>query len=49
MGRTYAPDLAVEFVAAYQGMSVLTNTLRDPEIMTAQGKRLSAWIDTLTG
>ena len=48
MGRADAPELAVEFVAAYQGMSVLTNTLRNPEIMTAQGRRLTAWIDTLT-
>ena len=48
MGRTDAAELAVELVAAYQGMSVLTNTLRNPEIMTAQGRRMTAWIDTLT-
>jgi len=48
MGRSDAAELAVEFVAAYQGMSVLANILRDPEIMTAQGRRLAAWIDTLT-
>ena len=47
MGRTDAAELAVGLVAAYQGMSVLTNTLRDPEVMTAQGRRLTAWIDTL--
>ena len=47
MGRGDARDLAVELVAAYQGMSVLANALRDPEVMTTQGRRLSAWIDTL--
>ncbi|MEY9860992.1 hypothetical protein ABH935_006630 [Catenulispora sp. GAS73] len=29
-------------------MSMLTDTLRDPNIMTAQGWRLTAWIDALT-
>jgi AcrR family transcriptional regulator len=47
MNRPEAHDLAVELVAAYQGMSVLTNALRDPEIMATQGRRLTAWIDTL--
>ncbi|WP_123664991.1 TetR/AcrR family transcriptional regulator [Actinocorallia herbida] len=47
MGRPDAQDLAVELVAAYQGMSVLTNTLRDPGIMAARGARLIAWIDGL--
>ncbi len=48
MSRTDAHELAVEFVAAYQGMSMLTNILRDPEVMAAQGRRLIAWVDTLT-
>jgi hypothetical protein len=26
-------------------MSVLTNTLRDPGLMAAQGERLQSWID----
>ena len=47
MGRADAPDLAVELVAAYQGMSVLANALRDPEVMTARGRRLADWIDSL--
>ena len=48
LGRTAdAHDLAVELVAAYQGMSMLANALRDPEVMTAQGRRLEGWIDTL--
>jgi TetR/AcrR family transcriptional repressor of nem operon len=47
LGRADAHDLAVELVAAYQGMSVLANALRDPEVMTARGRRLEDWIDTL--
>ncbi|MFE1313892.1 TetR/AcrR family transcriptional regulator [Streptomyces sp. NPDC058755] len=45
LGRPDARALAVELVAAYQGMSVLTNTLRDPGLMVSQGERLQAWID----
>jgi AcrR family transcriptional regulator len=47
LGRADARDLAVELVAAYQGMSVLANALRDPEVMTSRGRRLEEWIDTL--
>ena len=47
LGRADAPDLALELVAAYQGMSVLANALREPEVMTARGRRLAEWIDTL--
>ena len=48
MGCFDAHELAVDLVAAYQGMSVLTNALRDPEVMISQGRRLTAWIDSLT-
>jgi TetR/AcrR family transcriptional regulator, transcriptional repressor for nem operon len=42
------PDaLAVTLVAAYQGMSVLANALREPDIMTREGARLSDWLDGL--
>lgn len=47
MGREDARDLAIELIAAYQGMSLLTNTLRDPDLMAAQGRRLTARIDSL--
>jgi AcrR family transcriptional regulator len=47
LGRDDAAELAVELVAAYQGMSVLANALRDPEVMTARGRRLEGWIDSL--
>ncbi|WP_369368796.1 TetR/AcrR family transcriptional regulator [Streptomyces sp. CG4] len=49
LGRADADALAVELVAAYQGMSVLTNTLRDPGLMTVQGERLQSWIDGIAG
>ncbi|MGW1052185.1 TetR/AcrR family transcriptional regulator [Streptomyces sp. NPDC002521] len=49
LGRTDADALAVELVAAYQGMSVLTNTLRDPGLMAVQGERLQSWIDGIAG
>jgi TetR/AcrR family transcriptional repressor of nem operon len=47
MGRSDARDLAVALVAAYQGISLLTNTLRDPELMVREGRRLDRWIDSL--
>ncbi|MBU3065167.1 TetR/AcrR family transcriptional regulator [Nocardia sp. NEAU-G5] len=47
MGRADAAELAVALVAAYQGISLLTNTFRDPELMAAEGRRLERWIDSL--
>jgi len=47
MGRKDARDLAVALLAAYQGISLLTNTLRDPELMIREGRRLDRWIDSL--
>lgn len=40
-------DLALTFVSAYQGMSLMANALRDPEIMTREGARLRHWLDAL--
>ncbi|MER6956255.1 MULTISPECIES: TetR/AcrR family transcriptional regulator [unclassified Streptomyces] len=40
-------DLAVTLVSAYQGMSLLANALRDPDLMTRQGTRLLHWLDSL--
>jgi len=48
MGRRDARDLAVALIAAYQGISLITNTLRDPELMIREGRRLERWIDSLT-
>jgi TetR/AcrR family transcriptional repressor of nem operon len=47
LGLPDPDDLAVTFVAAYQGMSVLANALREPEIMVRQGARLDRWLDDL--
>ncbi|GLY76711.1 TetR/AcrR family transcriptional regulator [Actinoallomurus iriomotensis] len=48
MGRDDARELAVALFAAYQGISLLTNTFRDPELMAAEGRRLERWIDSLS-
>lgn len=49
-GALGLPDpagLALTLVGAYQGMSLLSNALRDPGVMTSQGDRLLAWLDSL--
>lgn len=48
MGRRDARDLAVEFVAAYQGSAVLISSLGQPELMARQAQRFERWIDALT-
>ncbi|MFD5700674.1 TetR/AcrR family transcriptional regulator [Streptomyces lasiicapitis] len=40
-------DLAVTLISAYQGMSLLANALRDPDLMTREGTRLLGWLDSL--
>ncbi|MFI6361770.1 TetR/AcrR family transcriptional regulator [Nocardia sp. NPDC050630] len=47
MGRADARELAVALFAAYQGISLLTNTFRDPQLMVTEGLRLERWIDSL--
>ena len=47
MGRDDAHELAVALLAAYQGIALLTNTFRDPELMNREGRRLERWIDAL--
>ncbi|MDP4504951.1 TetR/AcrR family transcriptional regulator [Nonomuraea turcica] len=47
MGREDARELAVALMAAYQGISLLTNTFRDPALMEMEGHRLERWIDSL--
>jgi hypothetical protein len=34
-------------IAAYQGISLLTNTFRQPELMLREARRLERWIDSL--
>ncbi|MFF5158503.1 TetR/AcrR family transcriptional regulator [Streptomyces sp. NPDC000348] len=47
MGLPDPDDLAVTLISAYQGMSLLTNALRDPDITARQGARLLCWLDFL--
>ena len=47
MGRRDARDLAVAMIAAYQGIMLLTNTFRQPELMAREARRLDRWIDSL--
>jgi AcrR family transcriptional regulator len=47
MGRRDARDLAVAMIAAYEGISLLTNTFREPELMVREARRLDRWIDSL--
>jgi len=48
LGRRDAHELAVALIASYQGIALLTNTFRDPEMMTREGRRLERWIDSLS-
>ena len=48
MGRRDAHELAIALIASYQGIALLTNTLRDPEMMIREGRRLERWIDSLS-
>jgi AcrR family transcriptional regulator len=47
MGRRDASDLAIQFVAAYQGSAVVTNALGQQELMARQARRVERWIDTV--
>ena len=47
LGRRDAHDLAVALIASYHGIALLTNTFRDPELMTREARRLERWIDSL--
>ena len=47
MGRRDARDLAVALISAYQGVSLLTNTFNDADILLREARRLERWIDSL--
>jgi TetR/AcrR family transcriptional repressor of nem operon len=40
-------ELAMHLLAVLQGVSLLANCFRDPQLVLGEGKRLKAWIDTL--
>jgi TetR/AcrR family transcriptional regulator, transcriptional repressor for nem operon len=47
LGRRDARELAIALVASYEGIALIANTLRDPELITAEAKRLERWIDSI--
>ncbi|MER5917784.1 helix-turn-helix domain-containing protein [Streptomyces sp. NPDC001982] len=47
LGLSDPEDLALTLISAYQGMSLLANALREPDIMTREGARLLRWLDSL--
>ena len=47
LGRRDARDLAVALVASWEGIALLANTLRDPDLITTEARRLERWIDSI--
>ncbi|MEU9042778.1 MULTISPECIES: TetR/AcrR family transcriptional regulator [unclassified Kitasatospora] len=47
LGLPDPDDLALTLVSGYQGMSLMANALRDPDVMTREGARLLRWLDSL--
>ncbi len=47
IGRRDARDLAVAMIASYEGIALLTNTFREPELMAREARRLERWVDSL--
>jgi TetR/AcrR family transcriptional repressor of nem operon len=47
LGRRDARELAVALVASYEGIALIANTLRDPELITTEARRLERWIDAI--
>jgi len=47
LGLPGPEDLALTLVSGYQGMSLMANALRDPDVMAREGARLLRWLDSL--
>ncbi len=47
LGRRDARELAITLFAGVQGAALLANTLRDPNILSREVRRLERWIDAL--
>src|SRR5918996_1064358 len=45
MGKRDARDLAVAMISSYQGIMLLTNTFRQPELIDREARRLDRWIE----
>jgi hypothetical protein len=46
-GARDARDLAVALIASYQGVALLTNRFRDPDLMARESRWLERWTDSL--
>jgi AcrR family transcriptional regulator len=46
LGARDAHDLAMHLMAVYEGSALLSSTMRDPDVLTAAGRRLTRWIDS---
>ena len=47
LGRGDPRELAITLIGTVQGAALLANTMRDPEIMASQVRRLEKWIDAV--
>jgi len=47
LGRRDAHELAVDLLATYEGSALLTNTMRDPEVLRRAARRIDKWLDAL--
>jgi TetR/AcrR family transcriptional repressor of nem operon len=47
MGRPDAHELGVALIAAYEGVTLIAHALRQPNLIKAESRRLSRWIDEL--
>jgi TetR/AcrR family transcriptional repressor of nem operon len=47
LGRRDARELAISLIASYEGVALIANTLRDPELISTEARRLERWIDAL--
>jgi TetR/AcrR family transcriptional repressor of nem operon len=47
MGKTNARSLGLRFVSQLQGMSLVANTLEDPQVITDMVEQTRQWIETL--
>jgi TetR/AcrR family transcriptional regulator, transcriptional repressor for nem operon len=48
LGKPDARDLAIALFSGIQGAALLSNTFRDPGILTRQARYLERWIDSLS-
>ncbi|WP_433366159.1 TetR/AcrR family transcriptional regulator [Actinoplanes sp. CA-142083] len=48
LGCAEARNLAITLLSAIQGSALLAATLREPEVLTAEIRRLHDWIETVT-